>query len=449
MIGDARLLSTLSTLVKRTRADGVSICAHAQTRQVFRFAYSAIHQDLVQQRVTVTVKVAEDRRIGVASADTLEPEGLARCVRAAREIARHSPTQRDLPVLPSGHRIRTKADHVPATASASPVKCVTALRRLFHVCQGAGAELAGSFVTGEDEFAIANSEGTACYAASTTAGAKLVAMYRALSGFASVVHRDVARLDLDGLLKRALGQCLHRREPSTVPLGTYEVVLEPEAVAELVTWLGYIAFGAKQVEERTSLLSGRMGEAVFAPSITILDDGTDPGTLRLPFDFEGTPKQPVVLIDRGKAAGIVYDTAYGTRFGRPSSGHGMPPDETEGPLPLHLVMEPGESSVAEMVRSCRRGLLIPRFHYVNGLLNPREALMTGLTREGTFLIENGKVTTPVKTLRFTQSLLEAFSRVRSVSKERRLVAEPSQELGCALMPALHLRAFKFTGRSET
>ena len=168
----------------------------------------------------------------------------------------------------------------------------------------------------------------------------------------------------------------------------------------------------------------------------------------MPFDFEGTPKQRVTLIDGGRAAGIVYDAAYGARFGHPSTGHGMPPDDIEGPLPLHLGMAPGRATVEEMTRACTRGLLIPRFHYVNGLLNPREALMTGLTREGTFLIERGKVTAPVKTLRFTQGLLEAFSRVLGVSRARRLIADPSQELGCAVMPTLHLAAFKFTGRSE-
>ena len=156
-----------------------------------------------------------------------------------------------------------------------------------------------------------------------------------------------------------------------------------------------------------------------------------------------------MLIDRGKAAGIVYDSVYGERFGQTSTGHAMPPDEVEGPFPLHLGMTPGRATREGMIRACKRGLLIPRFHYVNGLLNPREALMTGLTREGTFLIEDGKVTAPVKTLRFTQSLLEAFSRVRGVSAERRLIAEPSQELGCAMMPTLHLAAFKFTGRSES
>jgi predicted Zn-dependent protease len=449
MIGETRLLTELSRLVKRTRADGVSACAHTRIRRVFRFAYEAIHQDLVQESVNVTVKVIQDHRVGVASADTLEPQSLARSVRAAVEIARHSPRQDQLPDLPRQHRIRQRADHVPATARISPATSVSSLKRLFHLCKGAGASLAGSLLTGEDGFAVVNSEGVLCYAASTVAGAKLVTMYRKLSGYASGVHRDVDRLDLEGLLRRSLSQSLHRREPVTLPLGAYEVILEPEAVAELVDWLGYTAFGAKSVEERTSCLAGRIGEQVMGRQITISDDGNDPIGLRMPFDFEGTPKQKVILIHHGKAEGIVYDSTYGARFGRPSTGHGMPADEVDGPLPLHLAMAPGRAKVSEMVRACKRGLLIPRLHYVNGLLNPREALMTGLTREGTFLIEEGKVTAPVKTMRFTQSLLEAFSHVLGVSKERRLLADPSQELGCAIMPTLHLASFKFTGRSET
>ncbi len=448
MVSEHQLLTTLTKLVKRAEADAVSVCAHAAIRRVFRFAYGAIHQALVREGVEVSVKVIRNGRVGVASTDTLEPQGLARCLRAAAEIAEHTPPPEVLPELPRRHRLRAKTDAIPATARVEPSACISSLKRLFHLCQGAGAALAGSLVTGEDAFAVVNSAGVACSAASTVAGAKLVTMYRKLSGYASGVHRDLTRLDLDGLLKQSLSQSLHAQEPLTLPLGTYVVILEPEAVAELVTWLGYTAFGAKSVQERTSCLAGRMGERLFAPQITITDDGADPETLRLPFDFEGTPRQRVVLIDRGKAAGIVYDTTYGARFGQPSTGHAMPPGDTEGPLPLHLVMAPGRTTREEMIRACRRGLLIPRFHYVNGLLNPREALMTGLTREGTFLIEDGKVTAPVATMRFTHSLLDAFRHVRGVSAERRLVADPTQELGCAVTPTLHLAAFTFTGRSE-
>ena len=449
MLGETRLCAALALMVKRARADGASVCAHARSRQVFRFANEAIHQDLVQEGVTVTVKILEGRRVGVSSADTLEPQSLARCAAAARDIARHSPAQRDPAELPRGYRMATTADVVPATVHTSPAAIVSSIKRLVHLAKGAGAALAGSAVTGADEFAVVNSSGVACYAASTVAGAKLVTMYRRLSGYAGGVDRSIKRLDLEGLLKRSLQQSLRRQEPVAVPLGSYEVILEPEAVAELVSWLGYTAFGAKSVEERTSCLAGRMGDRVMSEAITIYDDGNDPAALRMPFDFEGTPKRRVTLIDRGIAAGIVYDAAYGARFGQASTGHGLPPDQIDGPLPLHLGMAPGSATVEEMTAACARGLLIPRFHYVNGLLNPREALMTGLTREGAFLIERGKITTPVKTLRFTQSLLEACRRVIGVSRARRLVADPSQELGCAVMPALHLAEFKFTGRSES
>ena len=448
MIGHTKLLTALSRLVKQTKADGVSLCAHAKTRRVFRFAYEAIHQDLIQESVGVTVKVLRDHRVGVASTDTLEPTSLKRCVQAAAEIARHSPSQPEWPPLPSGHRLSVKTDYVTATARHSATACVASLKHLFRICQGAGATLAGSLVTGEDEFVVVNSSRVACYAASTVCGAKLVTMFGPLSGYASGIHRDIESLDLEALLKRSLSQSLHRQPPVALPVGAYEVILEPEAVADLVGWLGYTAFGAKSVEERTSFLAGRMGEQVMDPQITLYDDGGETEGLRIPFDFEGTPKRRVVLIDRGMAAGIVYDAVYGARFGHVSTGHAMPPDEVDGPLPLHLGMMPGRTTLPAMIRACQRGLLIPRFHYVNGLLNPREALMTGLTREGACLIEHGKVTSPVKTLRFTQSLLEAFSRVLGISKERRLIADPSQELGCAVMPALHLESFRFTGRSE-
>jgi predicted Zn-dependent protease len=339
-------------------------------------------------------------------------------------------------------------DHVASTVKLPAQYFARVLKRLFQLCQGLGAQLAGSFVVGEDELAVANSNDVSCYVASTVAGAKLVTMYRRLSGFASGVHRDIDRLDVEQLLERALKQCLHRRDPITLPTGIYEVILGPEAVAELISWLGYIAFGAKSFQERTSFLAGRMGEQVMARRITISDDGHDPAGLRVPFDFEGVPKQQTLLIDRGRAAGIVYDTTYGQLYGHASTGHASAPDEVEGPLPSHLFMEPGTATRGELIRSCKRGLLIPRFHYVNGLLNPRQALMTGLTREGAFFIEDGRLSAPITTMRFTQSVLEAFSHVVGVSKERQLIADPTEGLGCAVMPTLHLAKFRFTGRSE-
>ena len=449
MIGATPLLQSLSTFVRRVRADHVSVCAQTSSRRVLRFAYEEVHQHVVQESIDVTVRVVRNGRVGVASTGALDAASFARCAEAAEAIAAHSPALPDLPPLPARYRLRSRAEYVPATARVSPSACIEAIRRLFHLCAGAGAQLAGSMLLGEDELAVVNSAGVSSYAASTVAGAKLVTFFGTLSGYASGVHRRFDRLDLDGLLERALSQCLRRQEAVALPLGTYEVILQPEAVAELLEWLGSIAFGAKSLQERTSCLAGRIGEPLMSRQLTIYDDARELGTLRMPFDSEGVPKQRVMLIDRGTAAGVVYDSVYGQRFGRPSTGHATGLDESEGPLPLHLAIAPGRARLADMIRRCRRGLLIPRFHYVNGLLNPREALMTGLLREGAFLIERGKLAAPVKTMRFTQSLLDAFRHVLGVSRERRLVADPSTGMGCALVPTLHLAKFKFTGRQDT
>lgn len=449
MIGHARLLEELGKLVKRSPADATSVCADAERLRVSRFAYETIHQDLVQESLSVTIKVIVNRRVGIAVIDTLEAPSLHRGLRAALAIARHAPPTALLAPLPGPYQHITLQDYDPETADLSPQHFVVVLKRLMQICQGVGATLAGSFTVSEAELAVANSSGVACYTASTASAAKLVTMYRKLSGYASGVEPHINRLDAEALLERALKLCLHRHDPLTLPTGTYEVILEPEAVAELVTWLGYIAFGAKSFQERTSCLAGRMGEALLARSITISDDGNDPEGLRQPFDYEGTAKRKVALIDRGVATGIVYDTTYGHLYGQPSTGHAQPPDQPDGPLPLHLFLEPGTTRREELIRSCRRGLLIPRFHYVSGLLNTREALMTGLTREGTWLIEDGKLRHPVATMRFTQSFLEAFGHVLGISRERRLIADPAQDAGCAVMPTVHLAKFRFTGRSES
>ncbi|MBI4353920.1 MAG: TldD/PmbA family protein [Candidatus Omnitrophica bacterium] len=449
MIGHARLLDELKKLVKRSPADATSVCADAERLRVSRFAYETIHQDLVQESLTVTIKVVANHRVGIAVTDTLDRTSLQRGLRAALEIARHAPPMKNLPPLPGPYEHITLQDHDEPTANAPAHHVVTSLKPLLRLCQGVGATLAGSWVASEEEMAVVNSNGVACYAASTVSGAKLVTMYRRLSGYASGVERHLSRLNLEELLERALTQCLSRHDPLMLPTGTYEVILEPEAVAELVTWLGYIAFGAKSFQERTSFLFGRIGEPVMARSMTITDEGNDPEGLRQPFDHEGVPKQRVTLIDRGAASGIVYDTTYGLLYGHPSTGHAQPPDQTDGPLPTHLFLAAGTKRRDELIRSCRRGLLIPRFHYVNGLLNPREALMTGLTREGAWLIEDGVPRRPVTTMRFTQSVLEAFQHVLGVSKERRLVADPAQDAGCAVMPTVHLAKFRFTGRSES
>lgn len=225
--------------------------------------------------------------------------------------------------------------------------------------------------------------------------------------------------------------------------GRYDVVLEPAAVASLFNWLGLIAFGARAVEQGTSFLSGEEGEPVMGEEITIYDDGLEESETATPFDFEGVPKSRVMLVHRGIGRRPVLDSYHASRLGVTSTGHAT---RTPGqPLPLSLFLEGGEQSTEDLIRKIDKGLLVTRFHYVNGLLDPRKARMTGMTKDGTFLIEKGQIVGPVKNLRFNESVTEAFSRVIGLSGQRERHSSWLTWTGGITVPAVAVEGFQFTG----
>jgi predicted Zn-dependent protease len=201
-------------------------------------------------------------------------------------------------------------------------------------------------------------------------------------------------------------------------------------------FLGYLGLGALSLQEGRSFLSGRMGEKVLGENVTIWDDATDPRSLAAPFDWEGQPKRNVTLIEKGVARTVVYDSYTANREGKESTGHALPAPNTVGPLPTNLFLAAGEASLNDMIESTKRGLLVTRFHYVN-VIHEKETIITGMTRDGLFLIEHGRVTRPARNLRFTQSIVGALSKVEMVGREGRLTEY-------AYVPALKIGKFSFT-----
>jgi PmbA protein len=185
----------------------------------------------------------------------------------------------------------------------------------------------------------------------------------------------------------------------------------------------------------------RLNERITGEAVTIWDDGLDRTGLPAPFDFEGVPKQRVDLVKRGVAAGLVYDQMTAERAGRASTGHGLPAPNTEGPFAVNLFMQPGASAKAELASEIKRGIWVTRFWYVR-IVHPKASIITGMTREGTFLIENGHVTRPVKDLRFTQSILEALDGTQAIGQATKL--QIGEFIGASRVPALRLKAFTFT-----
>jgi len=178
--------------------------------------------------------------------------------------------------------------------------------------------------------------------------------------------------------------------------------------------------------------------------VTIWDDGTDPLGRPIPFDFEGVPKRKVVLIDRGVATNVVHDSATAAREGKESTGHALPAPNMYGPMPLNLFMAPGDSSVEEMVASTGLGVLVTRFHYTNPV-HPVRAVITGMTRDGTYLVKDGRIAGPVRNLRFTDSVVRALTQVLAIGRERKF--QPGF-FGGAVVPALKVAGFTFTGATE-
>lgn len=224
--------------------------------------------------------------------------------------------------------------------------------------------------------------------------------------------------------------------------GAYEVVLEPAAAAGLVEYLSYAGFGAKQVIDGQSFLSSRSGETVASSAITIADDVFHPSSVGIGFDFEGVPKQRVAVIDRGRATRPVNDLRTAAKLGASLTGHFSGSNEL-GPYAANVVLEPGDSSIDELIAGVEDGLLVTRFHYVNILDRPR-TLLTGMTRDGTFRIRGGELVGAVRNLRFTENVLDALATAQRVGSRLAAFAPEFGSFGSAAAPALRLGEFNFT-----
>ena len=230
------------------------------------------------------------------------------------------------------------------------------------------------------------------------------------------------------------------RGASELEAGEYEVVLEEYAVAGLMEYLSYIGFSGLALEEGRSFMD--IGSRVMGETVSIWDDGADPSGMPSTIDFEGVVRRRVGLIENGMARAVVHDAATGSRAGTGSTGHGLPAPNLFGPMALNLFMAPGDTPRDELIAGISRGVWVTRFHYINPV-HPKKAILTGMTKDGTFLIEDGRLTRPILNFRFTQSVPEAFSDVRAASRETKLL--PGEFFGASRVPALHLGSFNFTG----
>jgi PmbA protein len=447
VLGQDRLREIADRVLTLSSADLTEVLVFSHDQYLTRFAANTIHQNVSEADVTVRVRAIFGRKMGVASGNDLDDDALQRVVASAETVARFQQDNPGLRSLPEPQPIREVNAYTEATAACTPEERARGVVAICAMSREQGLEAAGAFSTGVEELMVANSLGVSAYHCGTVANLVTVIMSESSSGYASATAMDVSELDPEALGRVALDKALRSRHPTEVDPGAYTVILEEDAVADMVFTLGYLGFGALAVQEGRSFMNGHFGERITGENITIWDDGYDPRCLMLPFDFEGVPKQRVTLIERGVAKGVVYDSfTAGREEGKASTGHSLPAPNTFGPFPGNLFMAPGHATKEEMLASTERGIWVTRFHYTNPV-HPVKTVLTGMTRDGTFLIEGGEITRPLKNFRFTQSILEAFGQAEMVADELKLISSGWGGSGVCV-PALKIHGFQFTGTTE-
>jgi predicted Zn-dependent protease len=445
VLGQELLLEKAAELVGRCRADEARVLIHAGDSRLTRFAENTIHQNVAISNVSVQVQMVLGRRVGVASTNSLEDDRLDELLEQVRAVTRNSPLDPEWAGLPGPQRYRAVDCLDEQTAGSSPQVRAEAVRRIVLAAEADDCQCAGAFSCNLGELAIANTRGLAAYHVATDADFRTVVTCEDGSGAAHGLANAVGRLDVLALGQEAIRVARQSRKPKPLEPGTYRVILMPEAVASLVGYLAYMGLGAKAVAEQQSFLCGRIGTKITGAAVTLWDDGLDPAGMPMPFDFEGVAKAPVALIEKGVARGVVYDTKTAAAAHQHSTGHAMGAGAASGPLPMNLFLEAGDTRVERMIATCERGLLVHRLHYVN-IAERMSTQITGMTRDGTFWIEDGHLRHPVQNLRFNQSILEALDTVEQVGHQRTLVSGPIGAVCC--VPALRLERFRFTGTTR-
>jgi predicted Zn-dependent protease len=424
-------------------ADGVDVevVVARNAEGLTRFANSQVHQNVWRDDIGVTVRaVAAGGRTGVVSVHTDDPGDVAEAARQAAAFAALAPEDPEYPGLaPAADVASVPMDQ--ATAGASPDDRAAAVKTILGEVPD-DMEAAGAYRTVASELAVFTTAGQRVYTPASSVNVTLVVMSDSSSGWAEGGGRAMDDVDPAGTGATAVAKAVAGRNPVDLPAGSWPVILEPPAVATVMQFLAYLGFSGRSFAEGRAFTSGRLGEAFVDPRLTLVDDALSPVATGVPFDFEGTPKQRVELLRDGVATAVVHDRHSARLTGTESTGHGLPAPNTYGPLPIDPVLQPGEDgSIDDLVAACERGLLVTRFHYTN-VVHPKEASITGMTRDGTFLVENGRITSAVRNLRFTQSILDALAHIDGLSSETSYATEIFGD--GSRFPALALPSFSFS-----
>jgi predicted Zn-dependent protease len=409
------------------------------TQALTRFANNGIHQNVAERSTHLSIRPVIDGRTARASTNRLDPASVRAAVAEAIAITRLVEPDPELLPLASPAPYAPADRHFPVTAAAAPRHRAEAVAEAIHIVESQGQTAAGIYSTGETEFTLLNSRGVHATHRETMARFSITAMAADSSGWAKASACDHRALSPRALAESAARKAVQSRAPREFAAGRYTVILEPAAVLDLAGQM-FMDFSATAIRDGRSFLNDRIGKKLFGGNITIHDDVHHPHQSGAPFDAEGVPRRRLMLVDRGEIRDIAYSRQAAAQAGVEPTGHGFPlPNET-GEAPMNIVIEGGATPLDQMIAAADRAILVTRLWYIREV-DPYEKIFTGMTRDGTFLVENGQITAGLRNFRFNQSLIEMLSGVEQLSSPTRASGEETFDM---VVPAMKVAGFNFT-----
>ncbi len=439
-------------VLRVSRADSTVVLVHGERSRLVRFANSVIHQNTEVHDISLTIHVRFGNRAATVSTNAInDPKDIVGMVRRAEELAKISPENPELTEVAPAGKIETSSDSFDElTAEVDPSEVVSTAARLIKETPSP-FEAFGVVSGGSSETVLMTSEGFVGYRGTTAAHLKYNPIHDLTFGYlVQQSARTFRDLNPDAALEKAGKRAPLVLNPTDAKPGKWTVILEPLAVGELLSFLNWIGLSARSVQEGRSPLAGKIGEKVFSENFTLYEDPLNPRGYVTPFDMEGRRRGLITVVEKGVLRDFAYDTVTAKKDGRETNACAVSPFHSF-PMFVNLHIAEGDTDYEDLISSVDRGLLVTRFWYSN-VVDPRSLTITGMTRDGLFVIEDGKIVGSMKNMRFNVSLLDVFSSVSGVSRESELVSEPtwygSFKVYEEILPTLKVEGFNFASATK-
>ena len=454
MLNQNQAADIFARIKKHSTADEVEAIFYGGKNALTRFANNVIHQNVAEQNISISVRTAFGGRTARATTNKLDDESLQRVVRASENLAKVQHPDPDLLPMPkpsTGTMPDVPSRYFAETAAITPEQRADVVGKMVAIAQRRKLTTAGIFSNSESVEGIFNSNGLAEWHTQTSSEVSITMLAADSSGWQKANSPNVANLDPIALAELAARKAFHSAAPREIPAGKYTVILEPAAVLDIVGFM-FFDFGGLAVLDQRSFLNKRVGTKLFGDNIDIWDDVAHPLQSGSPFDGEGVRRQRLPLVEKGTVRRLVYARATAEKMKSSAhkdevgpiepTGHGFPVPNEMGEAPMNIVFGASKDpkSIDQMIASTDRGVLVTRLWYIREV-DPYEKILTGMTRDGTFLVEGGKVRGGVRNFRFNESLLHMLSNVEEMGTPVRASGEESFDM---VVPAMKVREFNFT-----